>query len=341
MQGSQQPANDGKAATAPFRELRYTSRDGLGLSARDYGDRTSRWLPVVCLAGLSRSSRDFHELAVHLANHHERPRRVVAFDYRGRGRSDWDRTVANYNPVTETNDVADGMAALGIARAAIVGTSRGGIVGMLLALTRPQAVTALVLNDIGPRIDNAGLARIKSYVGRTPAPDDWTDAIRIVRRLHGAHFPGFDDADWEAFARLTYRDEGGRPVADYDPALAETLAGVDLDRPGPELWEEFRALKSVPMLVLRGDRSDILSAQTVAQMKGEHPWLEAVTVADQGHPPQLRMGPLAVRIGTFVAAAEDASGAAKPAEPAFAARTPPAETPPAADGPAGAEPPAA
>ena len=164
-----------------FREAIYSSADGLKLSARDYGNPLSPWLPVVCLAGFTRDSRDFHELAIHLSTHRHRPRRVVAFDCRGRGRSQWAESAESYNPLTEMNDVLDGMAALNIPRAVVVGTSRGGIIGMLMGVARPATVAGLVLNDVGPVIEAQGLARIKTYVGRTPQPDDWADAAHLLQ----------------------------------------------------------------------------------------------------------------------------------------------------------------
>ncbi len=301
--------DDDPPAAPPPRDMTYVGTDGLTLFARDYGDRLSPWLPVVCLAGLTRNSRDFHELAVFLAGHHQRPRRVVAFDYRGRGRSQWDNDARHYNPLTELNDVLDGMARLGIARAAVVGTSRGGIIGMLMGVARPQSIAALVLNDIGPAIEARGLARIKSYVGGTPIPDDWADAARIQRRLHGGQFTAMDETDWEVFARLTYRDDDGRPVSDYDPALAHTLRGIELDQPVPTMWDEFRALQAIPILVLRGENSDLLSPETVAAMRAAHPRLDDLVIADEGHAPLLRPGALFNRIAAFIA---DAEGAGPP-----------------------------
>ena len=193
------------------RDSFYMSSDGLLLHAADYGDVNAPWLPVVCLPGLSRSARDFHPLAVHLSGHRHRPRRVIAFNYRGRGRSAFGNDSTDYNPLTEMSDVLDGMAALGIVRAIIVGTSRGGIIAMLMGVARPNVIAGVVLNDIGPVIEPQGLARIKTYVGRTPAPDDWDDAVGILRRLHGQQFTALSDADWMTFARMTYRDENGRP----------------------------------------------------------------------------------------------------------------------------------
>jgi pimeloyl-ACP methyl ester carboxylesterase len=170
-------------------------------------------------------------------------------------------------------------------------------------------------------LEARGLARIKAYVGATPAPDDWADAARIQKRLHGRAFPRWGDADWQYFARMTYGEERGRPVSEYDPALAETLAGIDFDRPVPALWDEFRTLKNVPMLVIRGANSDLLSADTVASMAAEHRGMESVTVADEGHPPLLRDGHLLARISSFITGIEGN----RPPDGAIVPQPPPTE----------------
>ncbi|MCB1496848.1 MAG: alpha/beta hydrolase [Bauldia sp.] len=298
---------DGQA----WRDRFHSSSDGLSLHIAEYGDPSAPWLPVVCLPGLSRSARDFHNLAVHLSTHRHRPRRVLAFDYRGRGLSQWDKDIANYNPLTELTDVLDGMSALGIGRAIVVGTSRGGIIAMMMGVARPHAVAGVVLNDIGPVIEPVGLARIKTYIGRTPAPDDWDDAIHIIKRLHGGQFTALGDAEWEAFARATYRDEDGRPAANYDPALAKTFDGIEFDRPIPELWKEFATLSGVPMLAIRGGNSDLLSAETLVEMGKRHPGLESVTIEGEGHPPLLLNTPILQRISVFITQTE---GSGPPAD---------------------------
>lgn len=296
---------EAEAPVSPvFREAIYSSADGLRLSVRDYGNPLAPWLPVVCLAGLTRDSRDFHELAVHLSTHRHRPRRVVAFDYRGRGRSQWAANAESYNPLAEMNDVLDGMAALNIPRAVVVGTSRGGIIGMMMGAARPATVAGLVLNDVGPVIEAQGLARIKTYVGRTPQPNDWADAAHLLRRIHGASFPGWRDVDWDYYARLTFNDEGDGPVRSYDPKLGQTFDGLELDLKLPAMWEEFRALKHIPILVVRGEHSDLLSADTVTSMSEEHPQVETVTVAGEGHAPLLRYGQILARVSAFVTAVE-------------------------------------
>jgi pimeloyl-ACP methyl ester carboxylesterase len=298
--------------TSIYRDVFYRSADGLKLYARDYGDRLSPWLPVVCLAGLTRTSRDFDALAVHFVSHRHRPRRVVAFDYRGRGRSEWDSDTARYNPVTEMNDVLDGMATLGIPRAVVVGTSRGGIIGMLMGIARPATLAGLVLVDVGPALEPRGLARIKTYVGRTPTPQDWADAASIQRRLHGGQFNAWDDADWDALAHATYAEKDGRPVPDYDAkGLAATFTGAEIDQPIPTLWDEFRALKGVKIQVIWGERTDLLSAATVAEMQRIHPSTQVVKVIGEGHPPRLAGGALLGKISAFITGIE---GAAPPVD---------------------------
>jgi len=289
---------------APVRDLFYTSSDGLRLHVAEYGDAMSPWLPVVCIPGLSRSARDFHELGLHLSRHRHRPRRVLAFDLRGRGMSEWDRDIARYTAIVEMQDVLDGMAALGIDRALIVGTSRGGIIAMLMAVARPSVVAGVVLNDIGPAIEPRGLARLKTYIGRTPLPDDWDDAIRILRRLHGGQFAALGDDEWRAFARMTWRDEDGLPAGDYDPALARTFDGIEFDQPLPTLWREFAALGAIPVLAIRGENSDIFSAETLARMEREHPRFDHILIGGEGHAPLLIRASILQRISAFVMATE-------------------------------------
>jgi pimeloyl-ACP methyl ester carboxylesterase len=262
-------------------------------------------MPVVCIPGLSRSARDFHELGLHLSQHRHRPRRVLGFDLRGRGLSEWDQDVAHYTPIVEMQDVLDGMAALGVDRAVIVGTSRGGIIAMLMAVARPSVIAGVVLNDIGPALEPRGLARLKTYIGRTPAPDDWDDAVRLLRRLHGSQFTALGDDEWRAFARMTWRDdENGLPTGNYDPALARTFDGVEFDQPLPTLWREFAALSPKPVLAIRGENSDIFSAETLERMAREHPRFDQLVISGEGHAPLLMRNAVLQRISAFIMASE-------------------------------------
>jgi pimeloyl-ACP methyl ester carboxylesterase len=252
-------------------EIRYTSNDGLTLYARHYRSPGARARPVVCLPGLTRNSADFHDLASFLANHPSRPREVYCPDYRGRGKSDFDVEWRNYSPLIELLDVLDLMAIAGLERAALIGTSRGGIISMIMAAMRPNAIGALVLNDIGPVIETAGLARIMGYAGKIPLPGNWDEATELVRSMNKRFFTNLAEEEWG-----------------YDPNLAKALSEIDISQKIPTMWPQFEALKNVPVLVLRGENSDLLSAKTVAEMADRHPRLASVTVHAQGHAPLLK-----------------------------------------------------
>ncbi|CAG1010001.1 MAG: alpha/beta hydrolase [Rhizobiaceae bacterium] len=295
--------------TDGFSDFFYSAQDGLRLHARVYGERRDGRLPVVCLAGLTRNARDFHELALSLSGDGEAPRQVVAFDYRGRGESAWDPDWRRYDAKVETQDIIDGLSALGIGQAAFIGTSRGGIIIHLLAAMRPVLIGAAVLNDIGPVVEVAGLVQIRTYLDGAPKPATFAEAAEIVRAAQGSAFSALADADWQRMTRAIYRDEGGVPVADYDPALMNTLAGLDPNKPLPELWPLFAALSKVPVLAIRGANSTLFSAATLDAMAARHPDFRAVTVAGQGHAPLLDSGDLPAAIKAFLAGADGKAGA--------------------------------
>jgi pimeloyl-ACP methyl ester carboxylesterase len=302
-------ANDGADAGTPAaaNSLFVSAQDGLRLHVRAHGARTNRALPVVCLPGLARTTADFDTLALALASDREGPRRVLALDYRGRGKSDYDRKAANYNLQVELADVLCVLTAVGIGRAAFVGTSRGGILTMLLAVARPTAIAGCVLNDIGPVIDLEGLMRIKSYVGKLPQLSDFPAAADALRRRFANQFPKWSGDDWLIFARQTFKDAGGRLVPDYDPKLATILEAIGPAQPLPTLWKEFDALGRVPVMVIRGANSDILSQATVEAMRKRRRALEVVEVPDEGHAPRLAGSLTIGRIATFIASC-DATG---------------------------------
>lgn len=267
----------------------YTSSDGLRLYARHYpaAEDLGR-LPVLCLPGLTRNSRDFHSLASHLSGDAEAPRDVYCIDYRGRGNSEYDKNWRNYTPFTELLDTLDFMTVAGLHETTVIGTSRGGIIAMMMAVMRPAALRTCVLNDIGPLIETAGLARIIGYVGKIPVPETWDDAARIVRTMSEQFFTDIDADEWEAIARQIFADVDGVPRADYDASLARVMAEIDLSERVPDMWPQFEALEHIPTLVIRGENSDLLSEETVREMAARHPRLNTHTVAEQGHPPLLR-----------------------------------------------------
>lgn len=294
------------ANSVEFDDFFYTSQDGLKLHARVYGSGpgggagTGGPLPAVCLPGLTRNARDFHELALHLSCASPSARTVVAFDYRGRGQSEHDSNWKNYDPLVEAGDVMAGLVALGIGEAAFIGTSRGGLVIFAIAALRPGLLKAAVLNDIGPVIDGAGLAQIRGYLERAPKPRDFAEAVAIQRKAQAASFPALSDADWERAGRAFFRDEHGRPVADFDPALLKTLDKVDLGRPLPTLWPQFLGLRNIPLMAIRGENSSLTSAETLEEMARQHPDIRTFTVAGQGHAPFLETAGLPGKIAAFL-----------------------------------------
>jgi pimeloyl-ACP methyl ester carboxylesterase len=270
-----------------YRDLFVSAADGLRLYARDYDPGIAGALPVVCLSGLTRSSEDFHPLAVALSREAARPRRVLSLDYRGRGRSDWDPAWRNYDVKIELNDVLQVLTAAGVAKAIFVGTSRGGLITMALSAGRPTLIAGMVLNDIGPVLEAKGLMRIRGYVGKLPTPRTTQEAVQILQQASGAEFPAFTDEQWQALVRVTWREVEGRLVLNYDPNLVKTLEAADPEAPLPDLWPLFEGLKPFPLLVIRGEHSDLLSAETVQAMQARHPRLTAITVPGQGHAPAL------------------------------------------------------
>jgi pimeloyl-ACP methyl ester carboxylesterase len=286
------------------REIRYAAQDGLELSVTVHGSRPGHALPVVCLPGLTRNARDFADLAWFLSAKDGGERQVYCFDYRGRGRSSYDRNWENYNPVIEAGDIIAGLTALDIAHAHFIGTSRGGIILHFLAAMRPGALKSIVLNDVGPEIGGAGLAQIKRYLESAPKPGTFPQAAAVLKDIHGKAFPALGNDDWERFALAVYRNENGKPIPDYDPALLNVVKGWDLTNAIPTMWPQFEGLRSIPAMVIRGENSMLLTAETVAKMKKIHPHLETVTVPGQGHAPLLETGDLPARIADFIARSE-------------------------------------
>jgi pimeloyl-ACP methyl ester carboxylesterase len=281
--------------SAAFREIYLSSHDGLRLYHRLYEGPSAGAPKVLCLHGLTRNSRDFEDLAPHLQERY----RVIVPDLRGRGLSARDPDMQNYQPTIYVQDVLAMLATYDAAPVTIIGTSLGGMLAMMLAVRQRSSVAGIVLNDVGPEIDPAGIKRIKEYAGLLPPPRSWADAIVQAQMVYGAAWPDLAPERWPTIARRGYRENAaGVPQSDYDPLIGETVraqpaAAVDL-------WPFWKALGDLPALVIRGAHSDILSAATVARMRSEKPNVEQLSVPNRGHVPLLDEPECLSAIDTFL-----------------------------------------
>lgn len=260
----------------------WWSKDGLRLHYRDYAGADDR-PPVLCFPGLTRNARDYDGLATRLAG----DRRVISVEFRGRGESAYAKDPMSYVPLTYLQDVEALLAELAIARFVAVGTSLGGIVTMLLAATDGAKLAGAVLNDVGPELDPGGLARIRSYVGKAVWHPTWMHAARALADNNADVYPGYGIEDWLRMAKRLYRvNSSGRIVLDYDMKIAEPFR-VPGNEAGPDMWPTIDAMQGKALLIVRGERSDILSAATAEKMVARVKGAELVTVPGVGHAPTL------------------------------------------------------
>jgi pimeloyl-ACP methyl ester carboxylesterase len=269
------------ADEAAFSEHFYSAEDGLSLYFRDYGPKYAETTPVICLPGLTRNCRDFHALAKSLSA----TRRVICPDIRGRGKSARDPDWRNYHPAVYVNDVRHLLAALNLHRVFVIGTSMGGIMAMAMGAVMPTTVAGALINDVGPEIDDKGLDDIIAYVHRADRVfANWREAADFLKSCF-PEMPGMDDDAWVRAARRTAIERpDGTVVHDWDPAIAKPL---ESQRGAVDLWPLYRSLGRVPLVVVRGELSDILSAETLAAMKTALPHMVPVVVPGFGHAPTL------------------------------------------------------
>lgn len=270
---------------ASWTEHRWTGEGGLSLFSRVCGETQGGKLPVLCIPGLTRNARDFEDVAPWIA---ARGRRVFAVDLRGRGQSDRDPNAKRYNPKTYAEDMVALLKSIGARNAIFVGTSLGGLVTMALAASRPDVIGGAVVNDVGPAVAKAGLARIRSYAGKTAAVTTWADAAAYAKAINGVAFPDVPDETWAIVARRLFRDDGGRPVLDYDPLIFRAPNPIVAWLAGPLLWSAFAKLgRAGPLLLIRGELTDVLDARTIARMKLTAPRMSEAAVPRVGHAPTL------------------------------------------------------
>lgn len=284
-----------------YRDIDFVAGDGLRLHARDYAPQApadESGLPVICLPGLSRNVRDFHDFALLISSDAQKPRRVVSLDYRGRGLSHDDPDPANYNLGVESQDVIALCDWLGIGRALFVGTSRGGLILHLLVVQRPDLIAGAVLNDIGPEIEAAGLMDIRDYLTKRTSPPSFPAAAALLKEIHGATFPALGEEDWLDMAHAIYRERDGHIEADHDPALTEQLRQIDFSQPLPTLWPQFALLAQRPLLAIRGEHSRLLSQATLERMAGHG--ARPLTAPGQGHAPLLHLPTVYSQIADFL-----------------------------------------
>ena len=271
----------GSVAAERYADCYFTVRDGLRLHYRDYRGSSDK-PPLLCLPGLTRNARDFADFAERYS-----PRfRVIALDFRGRATSDYDPVPARYNPLTYAGDVIELLDHLGIDQAIFVGTSLGGLVTMVLAATAPQRIAAAIINDVGPDVDPAGINRILTYVGKDVRFSSWDEAADTIAANYGSKFDRFTHSDWVAMAKRNCREENGEIRFDYDMAIAEPFRTAG-PVPQVDLWPLFAALGHKPLLVVRGEKSDLLTAETAAKMRAIAPAMKLAVVAGVGHAPEL------------------------------------------------------
>jgi pimeloyl-ACP methyl ester carboxylesterase len=270
------------AERVEWREFHFRAPDGLELFGRDCGPRGARITPLLCLAGLTRNSKDFEPLAAKL-----RDRQIIAFDYRGRGRSPF-ADPSTYTPRHELADCLALLDQLHIGKACVVGTSRGGIIAMLMAQIHRDRIAGAILNDIGPRLEMEGLLRIARLIRQGPEFQTWDEAADDLR-AGSPETSDLTDSDWLCFARRLYKEELGKIIRDYDPALALAFPSPEeiARQAQPQLWTQFGALKDKPCAVLRGEFSDLLSEATVRDMAAVHKGLITASVRGRGHVPFL------------------------------------------------------
>jgi len=279
-----------------WQERYWWSNDGVRLHCREYPGNVAR-PPILCFPGLTRNARDFEALAARLSPEW----RVIAVDFRGRGESGYAKDAMTYVPLTYVHDVEKMLTELGIERFVAIGTSLGGIVTMLLAATGRARLAGVVLNDVGPVIEAAGLDRIRGYVGRGGAFPTWVHAARTLGEGSAAVYPRYTLTDWLAMAKRLYRvNAAGRIVPDYDKKIADPfrLPGGEA---GFDLWPAFDALADVPTVVVRGALSDLLSAATAQAMVARLRDATLVEIADSGHAPTLDEPEAIAAIDTLLA----------------------------------------
>jgi pimeloyl-ACP methyl ester carboxylesterase len=283
--------------TDAFEDRYYRTADGLRLYYRDYAGPSDK-VPVICLPGLTRNSRDFATLARWLSTE----RRVICPEFRGRGRSDYDPEWRNYHPSQYATDTWGLLDELAIERVALIGTSLGGWMAMLMSYQQEGRIVAAVMNDIGPEANPEGIARITAGAGRLDKVATFEEAVAQVKINYDIAFPDWNDEQWHTYTETTYRptDDGGFDLnfdRNIGHAAREGVSGLTVDP-----WDLFDSLRNVPTLVIHGELSDILTEDIILRMQQRKPDLRVASVRNRGHAPLLDEKEAVDAIATFVQA---------------------------------------
>ncbi len=272
-----------------YRDVYYTSNDGLKLYARDYfvdgsseGEQAVK--TVMCLHGFTRNSADFSFLCDQLPESY----RIIVPDQRGRGLSEYDSNTQNYNPAIYVQDMFVLLKELNISAVDIIGTSMGGVIGMTMAAMNPVMVKGLVLNDVGPAINPDGLQRVIDYLGNKPTLNTWADAVAYAKEVNGPAYPKYTDEQWQKFSKNIFvENDDGSVRSAYDSGVSDPHKGFNAHEANLDAWPVFAATVSTQYFVIRGELSDILDAATVEKMVQHDNVLGAIEVKDIGHAPML------------------------------------------------------
>ncbi|MGB3627839.1 MAG: alpha/beta hydrolase [Henriciella sp.] len=285
-------------------DIQYRSADGLELYARAYGPEDAP-LSVLCMHGLTRNHKDFEPMIAALGGRY----RFIAVDVRGRGHSAYSTDSAQYTPAVYAGDMVQLLDHLKLEKAALIGTSMGGLMSMVMAKIAPERISGIVLNDVGPTVEAAGLKRIAGYAGKGAPMASWEAAAEATANSQRLAFPDYGKDHWLAFAKRTCRvSDTGEICLDYDPAITATLGEVK-----PSLmtriamWRLFNSLKAFPLLIIRGETSDVFSQKTADLMMKRHPDAKFVGIAGRGHAPMLDEPAAVTAISDFLKRLETSS----------------------------------
>lgn len=283
-----------------FENCYCSAKDGLKLAARKYGWENSNHVPVICLTDFARNSADFHELAMFLASEEGGSRRVLTIDYRGCGQSEHNKHKSDYSIETDADDVLSFITSLNIGHFDIIGTARGGIIAMMFGGMRAGSLRRIVLNDIGPKLDAAGLVHMKKLYEQFKVCNSLDQVTRVLSTFGERHFPALPQSYWQLEASRLFEDIDGKLIAKNDPFISSVISDMDLDERPASFWPQFIGLSKMPVMLIRGKMSELLTPETTVEMQKLHPEMHVIEVEEQGHAPKLETGDLPQNIARFL-----------------------------------------